>query len=250
MFFGGMKMLEVTNLSKHFGKVKAVDRINFAVGKGEIFGLLGANGAGKTTTLRTLATMLKPTEGTARVAGYDIADKPDEARQNIGLLFGGDTGLYDRLSAQENIVYFAELNGMSTSEAIEKTKELARAFSFTEYLNTWAGKLSKGTRQKVAFSRSIIHNPAVMLFDEPTVGLDVTAKSDVMDFILKCRSEGKCIVLSDHTLSVIERLCDRVGIMKQGALLGVGTIPELCGIYGCSNLEEVFFKLAGERNAE
>jgi sodium transport system ATP-binding protein len=89
-----------------------------------------------------------------------------------------------------------------------------------------------------------------MLFDEPTVGLDVTAKSDVMDFIMKCRSEGKCIVLSDHTLSVIERLCDRVGIMKEGKLLGVGTISDLCGSYGCSNLEEVFFKLAGERNAE
>jgi len=243
-------MLEVMNLSKHFGKVRAVDGISFSVGAGEIFGLLGANGAGKTTTLRTLATMLKPTSGTARIAGYDIVERPDDVRPNIGLLFGGDTGLYDRLTAQENIVYFAELNGVDAATAVTRTKELARAFSFTEYLNTQAGKLSKGTRQKVAFSRSIVHNPAVMLFDEPTVGLDVTAKSDVMDFILKCRSEGKCIVLSDHTLSVVERLCDRVGIMKSGVLLGVGTIPELCEQYQCSNLEEVFFKLAGERNVE
>lgn len=247
---GGKEMLEVKNLSKHFGKVRAVDRISFSVGKGEIFGLLGANGAGKTTTLRTLATMLKPTDGTAVVADFDITRQPDDARPNIGLLFGGDTGLYDRLTAQENIVYFAELNGMEKALAVEKTKELAKAFSFTEYLNTMAGKLSKGTRQKVAFSRSIIHNPAVMLFDEPTVGLDVTAKSDVMDFIRGCRSEGKCIVLSDHTLSVIERLCDRVGIMKQGTLLSVGTISDLCGQYECANLEEVFFRLAGERSAE
>lgn len=243
-------MLEVKGLSKHFGKVKAVDRVSFAVGKGEVFGLLGANGAGKTTTLRTLATMLKPTEGTACVAGFDICEKPDEARPNIGLLFGGDTGLYDRLTAQENIVYFAELNGMEATAAVARTKELASMFNFTEYLQTWAGKLSKGTRQKVSFSRSIVHDPAVMLFDEPTVGLDVTAKADVMDFILQCRSEGKCIVLSDHTLSVVERLCDRVGIMKEGTLLGVGTIEELCRKYECGNLEEVFFRLAGERNAE
>lgn len=243
-------MIEVMNLSKHFGKVRAVDGISFTVEAGEIFGLLGANGAGKTTTLRTLATMLKPTSGSARIAGYEILEKPDEVRQNIGILFGGETGLYDRLTALENIVYFAELNNVDSGTAVSRAKELARAFNFTEYLNTQAGKLSKGTRQKVAFSRSIEHNPAVMLFDEPTLGLDVTAKSDVMDFILKCKSEGKCIILSDHALGVVERLCDRVGIMKNGVLLGVGTIPELCETYGCSDLEEVFFKLAGERNVE
>ncbi len=241
-------MVEVNQFSKHFGKVKAVDNISFSVQSGEIFGLLGANGAGKTTTLRTLATMLEPTTGTANVQGYDISKNPDEARRNIGLLFGGDTGLYDRLTARENIRYFAELNGMERAASNDRIDSLAKAFSFTEFLDKPAGKLSKGTRQKVAFSRAIVHNPAVMLFDEPTVGLDVTAKNDVMQFIERCRADNKCIILSDHTLSVIERLCDRVGIMKEGKLLGVGTIPELCASYGCKNLEEVFFKLAGENN--
>lgn len=244
-------MLEALHLSKYFGSkkgtVKAVDDISFNVSSGEIYGLLGANGAGKTTTLRTLATMLAPTGGTAVIGGLDIVKDAERVRPTIGLLFGGDTGLYDRLTARENIVYFAELNGVAGAEAQKRAERFAHEFNFTEFLDKPAGKLSKGTRQKIAFSRSIIHDPAVMLFDEPTVGLDVTAKNDVQEFILRCKAEGKCILLSDHTLQTVERLCDRVGIMLEGKLLGDGTIAELCTRYGCINLEEVFFKLAGNR---
>ncbi|MDL2289097.1 ATP-binding cassette domain-containing protein, partial [Oscillospiraceae bacterium OttesenSCG-928-F05] len=145
-------MIDVHNLCKYFDKVKAVDDLSFSVENGEIFGLLGANGAGKTTTLRTLATMLRPTGGTAVIEGCDLVKNADDVRPHIGLLFGGDTGLYDRLTARENIVYFAELNGMDKKAAIRRTEELGAAFRFSEYLDRWAGKLSKGTRQKVAFS--------------------------------------------------------------------------------------------------
>jgi len=246
-------MIETKKLSKYYpGKtsvVKAVDELSFTVREGEIYGLLGANGAGKTTTLRTLATMLAPTSGTAEINGMDIIADAEKVRPIIGLLFGGDTGLYDRLTARENIMYFAELNGVDKGEAKERTEQFACEFSFVEFLDRPTGKLSKGTRQKIAFSRSIIHDPAIMLFDEPTVGLDVTAKNDVQEFILRCRGENKCIILSDHTLSTVERLCDRVGIMKEGKLLGEGTISELCEKYGAENLEQVFFKLAGEKGA-
>ncbi|MDR1669566.1 MAG: ATP-binding cassette domain-containing protein [Oscillospiraceae bacterium] len=242
-------MLTLDKLTKHFKRVKAVQEVSFTVTGGEIFGLLGANGAGKTTTLRLLATMLTPTGGTASIEGIDLLREPDKVRSRIGLLFGGDAGLYDRLTARENIVYFARLCGREEEDAHKRAVELAKAFSFTEYLDTHAKKLSKGTRQKVALARSVVHDPSVMLFDEPMVGLDVTSRKDVEEFILDLKNRGKTIVLSDHNLNITERLCDRIGILHKGVLTAVGTLEELCRNHQCANLEEVFFKLAG-RSAE
>ncbi len=242
-------MLTLDKLTKHFKQVKAVQEVSFTVSGGEIFGLLGANGAGKTTTLRLLATMLTPTGGTASIEGIDLLKEPDKVRSRIGLLFGGDAGLYDRLTARENIVYFARLCGKSEEDAHKRAVELANAFSFTEYLDMHAKKLSKGTRQKVALARSVVHDPSVMLFDEPMVGLDVTSRKDVEDFMMALKEQGKTIVLSDHNLNITERLCDRIGILHKGILTAVGTLKELCENHGCDNLEEVFFKLAG-RSAE
>lgn len=253
-------MLEIKELTKCFPlgrkqqlkegrkEVTAVDALTMKVTGGEVFGLLGANGAGKTTTLRMVATMLSPTSGTATVGGFDILKDPVEVRRRTGLLFGGDTGLYDRLTAKENILYFARLNDVSESDALKRISMLAEAFRFTEYLDRATGKLSKGTRQKISFARSIIHDPALMLFDEPTLGLDVTAKKEAEDFILQCRDAGKTIVLSDHNLNVVERLCGRIGILVGGKLQAVGTASELCGTYSCQTLEQVFFKLAGENH--
>ncbi len=242
-----MTLLTLNGLSKHYGKLRAADDLSFSVERGEIFGLLGKNGAGKTTTLRTLATMLTPTSGSATICGADLTTQPETVRAHVGLLFGGDTGLYDRMTAGENIVYFARLNDMTEAQAIARAEELSRLFHFEEFLNIRAGKLSKGTRQKAAFARAIVHNPDVMLFDEPTVGLDVTARRDAEEFILSCKREGKCIILSDHILSVVERLCDRVGIMDGGRLIDMGTIPALTARHGAATLEDVFFKLAGDR---
>ncbi len=237
-------MLVLHGLTKKFGDFTAVDNLSLEINDGEVFGLLGANGAGKTTTLRMLATMLAPTSGRATVEGFDVVDQPATVRKSVGLLFGGDTGLYDRLSARENIEYFAQLNDMPAEEASQRVEQLAQLFSFTEFLDKWTGKLSKGTRQKVAFARAIINNPKVMLFDEPTTGLDITSRQNVEEFIDACRRNGSTIILSDHNLDSIERVCDRIGILDHGRLIGVGTVEELCRSHGCASLKDVFFKLA------
>ena len=240
-------MLKVMNLTKKFGDLTAVDNVSFEVNKGEIFGLLGENGAGKTTTLRMLATMLQPTSGTAIMGGYDLIREPEKVRSRIGILFGGESGLYDRLSAAENIAYFGRLNNMDEKSLRERIRELARIFDMEEYINRRAGKFSKGMKQKVAFARSIVHNPDIMLFDEPTSGLDVSAIRDVHEFIMDCKAQGKTIILSSHTMSEVEKLCDRIGIIHKGSLVAQGTIAELKEQHSRDSLEEIFVKLAGEK---
>ena len=243
-------MLSIKGLSKTFGKVEAVKNLSLDIERGEVFGLLGANGAGKTTTMRMLATMISPTSGGAEINGFDLLKNPEEVRRNVGLLFGGDTGLYERLTARENIMYFAELNDVDPEAANERIIELGKAFNFTEYLDKPVAKLSKGTRQKVALARAIVHRPPLMMLDEPMVGLDVTARRDVEEFIMFLRDQGQTILVSDHALSVVERLCGRVAILTNGVLTELGTIPELCEKYGTNSLEETFFKLAAREETK
>ena len=240
-------MLEIKNLTKRFGEVTAVSDISFHVGKGEVFGLLGENGAGKTTTLRLLATMLQPTSGTAVMAGHDLVREPEKVRRCIGILFGGESGLYDRLTAAENIAYFGRLNNMGEAALRERIRELTKIFNMEEYISRRAGKFSKGMQQKVAFARSIVHNPDIMLFDEPTSGLDVSATRNVHEFIINCREEGKTIILSSHSMSEVEKLCDRIGIIHKGRLAAQGTIAELTERYNGNSLEDIFVELAGEK---
>ncbi len=240
-------MVEVIELEKKFGQFTAVDKISFSVKKGEIFGLLGENGAGKTTTLRMLSTMLCPTSGRAVLKEYDTQKEPEKVRTHIGILFGGETGLYDRLTAAENIAYFGELNGMTKAAIKERTRYLAEAFGMQEFMDKKASKLSKGMKQKAAFARSIIHNPDIMLFDEPTSGLDVTATRDVQDFILGCKAEGKTIIFSSHTMSEVDKLCDRIGIIHKGRLVECGSVEELKKKYEDDDLEEIFVRLVGAK---
>ena len=241
-------MIKVNNLVKKFGEVTAVDNVSFEIAKGEIFGLLGENGAGKTTTLRMLATMLRPSSGSAKMGGFDVVREPEKVRACIGILFGGETGLYDRLTAAENISYFGELNDMDKGSIKASINELSGIFGMHEYINRRASKLSKGMKQKVAFARSIIHNPDIMLFDEPTSGLDVSAVREVHEFILKCKSEGKTVIFSSHSMVEVERLCDRIGIIHRGRLVDIGTIGDFKARYGSDNLEEIFIGLVGAGN--
>lgn len=238
-------MIEVKNLCKSFGSFSAVSDISFKVARGEVFGLLGENGAGKTTTLRMLATMLRPTAGSAVLGGYDVVEEPERVRASIGILFGGETGLYDRLSAWENIAYFGKLNGMSAGEIAARIEYLAGIFAMTDYLHRRAGKFSKGMKQKTAFARSIVHDPAIMLLDEPTSGLDVQAMREVHSFISTCRSEGKTIVFSSHSMSEVERLCDRVAVIHKGSIVADGTLPQLREQHGQRSLEDIFVELTG-----
>ena len=236
-------MIEAKNLTKRFKKgVTAVDSINFKANDGEILGLLGENGAGKTTTLRMLATMLKITEGEALINGHDVSKEADKVRGEIGILFGGEVGLYDRLTARENIKYFAELNGMSKEETNKSIEELAKNLDMTEYLDRRVGKFSRGMKQKVAIARSIVHNPSVVLFDEPTIGLDVTSAKIVQDFILKCKSDGRTIIFSSHTIPEIEKLCDRIVIIHKGKIVEEGKLKELEEKYN-NSIEEIFINL-------
>ena len=243
-------MLKLYNLSKHYKTVKAVDDLSLEIQPGEVFGLLGANGAGKTTTLRMLSTMISPTSGTATVGDYNICENPGEVRRSMGLLFGGDTGLYDRLTIRENILYFAKLNDVPEAKAKERVLELAQLLDFTEHLDKPANKCSKGTRQKGALARAIIHSPQVMLLDEPTIGLDITSRQSVEDFIAACRADGCTIVLSDHNLDLVESICDRIAVIDQGQLKGLGTVAELAAQQGVATLKDVFFKLCEERKVE
>jgi sodium transport system ATP-binding protein len=241
-------MIEVIELSKQFKKIKAVDNISFKVNKGEIVGLLGENGAGKTTTLRMIATMLKPTGGTVKVNGFNVISEGSRVRGEIGILFGGEVGLYDRLTARENIKYFAQLNGMSKRETEKSIDFLVETLDMGEYVDRRVGKFSRGMKQKVAIARSIVHEPTVMLFDEPTAGLDVTAAKIVQEFILKCKEENRAIIFSSHSMSEVEKLCDRLVIIHKGKIVEEGTKEELKLKYNNEDLEEIFVKLVGDRN--
>ena len=236
-------MIKVENVIKKFNDFTAIDNLNLEISEGEIFGLLGENGAGKTTTLRILATMLKPTQGKATVCGYDTVKDDAKVRENIGILFGGETGLYDRLTARENIEYFGELYDMSKDELKKEIEKVAEALSMKEYIDKRVGTFSKGMKQKVAFARSIIHNPKVLLLDEPTSGLDVTAAVEVHNFIKECKKAGKTIIFSSHTMSEIEKLCDRVAIIHKGKLIEVNTLKGLKEKYNNDDLDEIFTTL-------
>lgn len=243
-------MLKLNNVSKSFKKATVVDNLSFTVDKGEIVGLLGENGAGKTTTLRMISTMLEISGGNIEVNGIDVKSDPEKVRKEIGILFGGDVGLYDRLSGRENIRYFANLYGMSKKEADERIDVLAKSFEMEDYINKPVGKYSRGMKQKISIARSIVHNPSVMLFDEPTTGLDVSAARIVQDFILQCKKENKIILFSSHSMKEVEKLCDRVVIINKGKLLENCTLSDLAQKYNNTDLEETFLKLIGGHTNE
>ena len=238
-------MLRVENLTKKFKKVTAVDNVSFEVNPGEIIGLLGENGAGKTTTLRMLATMLKPTSGNAMIDGYNIIDNPNKIRERIGILFGGDVALYDRLTGRENMIYFAKLNGMSDLEADQAVNKITSVLEMSDYIDRPVGKYSRGMKQKVSLARSIIHQPDVMLFDEPSTGLDVLSSKLIHDFILKCKKDNKAIVFSSHNMYETEKLCDRIIIIHKGKIVASGTIEQLKKDYQKDSLEDLFIECIG-----
>lgn len=233
-------MLKVENLTKKFKNTVAVDNLSIDAKPGEIVGLLGENGAGKTTTLRMIATMLKATSGNVYIDDYNVINNPSEIRKNIGILFGGDVALYDRLSGRENMMYFARLNGLSDTEANASIDEIANDLQMTDYIDRPVGKYSRGMKQKVSLARSIVHKPEVMLFDEPSTGLDVMATRLIHDFILKCKAENKTIIFSSHNMYETEKLCDRLYIMHKGVLITGGTVEELKQKYNKDSLEDVF----------
>ena len=237
-------MIEALNLTKVFhdkkrGEIRAVDGINFRAQPGKIYGLLGANGAGKTTTLRILATILKPTDGTAIVAGHDVFDEPEQVRAKIGFLSTA-TALYGRLTARETVEYFGRLNGLNGSELKQRVEELFALLDANEFADGRMDKLSTGQKQKVSIARTLVHDPPVMIFDEPTNGLDVIAARAIVGFIKDCRNQGKTIIFSTHVMSEAEKLCDTIGIIHNGKILREGTLDEMRKNTGEQDLEDIF----------
>jgi sodium transport system ATP-binding protein len=240
-------MIRVQSLAKTFhdkkrGAIHAVNGVSFEVPAGQIFGLLGSNGAGKTTTLRILATILKPTGGSAELAGFDIVQTPAEVRRRIGFL-SGDMGHYHRLSPREILTVFGELNGITGNTLKQRVNELIEGFEMGKYANARSDTLSTGMRQRSAIARTLIHDPPVLILDEPTSGLDVPTSRLVERFILEARAKGKCVVLSTHVMEEAEYLCDRIGVVHAGRLEALGTMDELRQRTGKHRLREVFLEL-------
>jgi len=240
--------VEVENLVKIFydearGEVRAVDGVSFAVGRGEIFGLLGANGAGKTTTLRTLATVLQPSSGRAVVMGHDVVREPTEVRRSIGFL-STSTALYPRLTARETLEFFARINGYPEERVGSRVDGLISRFGIGSYATARIDKLSTGMKQKVSIARAIVHDPPVLIFDEPTVGLDVLNAIELQKVILELRDEGKTIVFSTHIMSEAEKLCDRIAIIQRGRILACDTLEGLRATTGRHYLEDIFVHYA------
>lgn len=240
-------MIESKGLGKTFydkkrGLITAVKDLNFRCEPGKIFGLLGPNGAGKTTTLRMLSTVFKPTTGTAIINSFDVVNQPDEVRRQIGFL-SCDTGLYPRLTAREMIRYFGQLYGMENDVIDSRISEISRMLDMEGFLNARNDKLSTGMKQKVSIARTIIHNPPVIIFDEPASGLDIIGARMIYDFVRTCKTQGKTVIFSTHVLSEAEKLCDIIAIINRGEILDLGSLDELKARTSKNNLEDVFIYL-------
>ncbi len=236
--------IEAVGLRKSYvdprrGRVEALRGLDLTCYAGEIFGLLGQNGAGKTTTLRILATILAPSSGSARIDGVDVAADPLEARRRIGFL-SGTTGLYPRLTGRETLRYFGRLHGLEPAVLEARINALVAAFDMAAFADGRCEGLSTGQRQRVSIARAVLHEPPVLILDEPTTGLDVLASSAMIEFIESARAAGTCVLFSTHVLSEAERLCDRIGVLHDGRLLAAGTLEELLARTGKVWLEDAF----------
>lgn len=240
-------MITVEDLAKHFkdpkrGVVRAVDGVTFSTSPGEIFGLLGANGAGKTTLLRMLSTVIAPTSGRAEIHGHDVANEPDAVRKSIGFM-STTTALYSRLTPREMLRYMGKLYGIRSSQLGARIEETIAMLEMEEFADRLCDKLSTGQKQRTSLARTILHDPPVLFFDEPTAGLDVLASKTIMEFIESCRDRNKTVVFSTHIMSEAERVCDRICVIHGGKVRAIGTLQELKQATGEERLERVFLAL-------
>lgn len=239
--------VEVRGLRKTFDAgdgtvVHAVRGLELTCEPGEIVGLLGPNGAGKTTSLRILATILRPTAGTARVAGFDVLREPDGVRRHLGYV-SSSTGVYERLTGRETLEYYGRLHGLAGDRLAARVEEVLGFLQMHDFADRVAGRLSAGQRQKVSLARAIVHDPPVLILDEPTANLDVIVARNVLEFVEQARDGGRSILLSTHLFHEAERLCDRIVVIHEGRELAVGTRDELCERTDTPDLERAFFAL-------
>jgi sodium transport system ATP-binding protein len=237
-------MIKVSNLHKSFGKVKAVRGISFEVPDGEITGLLGPNGAGKTTTLRMLYSLLPPDEGEIRIDGLDPTTDAMAIKRTLGVV-PDSRGLYTRMSARENIVYYGKLHGMSRKDIKSRIEELVDTLDMNDFIDRRTEGFSQGQRVKVAIARAMVHKPQTVLLDEPSNGLDVMSTRALRRYILSLKNAGHSVVLSTHIMQEVAALCDRIVIIAKGRIAADGTAEELLQKSGCDTLEDAFVSLIG-----
>jgi sodium transport system ATP-binding protein len=230
----------VERLEKTLGKNHVLRGVSFEAGKGEIFGLLGPNGAGKTTTLRIICTLLSPDAGRIEVLGFDTRTAPAEVRRRVGVVTA-EIGVYPRLSARENLEYFARLTEVPAGEVSRRVDAVIERLDMGSFARQRAESLSSGQKQKLAIGRAIVHDPPVLMFDEPTSNLDVLASKEIRDFMVESRARGKCVIFSTHVLHDAERLCDQVTILHEGRVVATGPTAEVRGKF--PDLEDSFLEL-------
>jgi sodium transport system ATP-binding protein len=240
-------MIRVHGLTKHYadlrrGRFVALEGVDFHARPGQVYGLLGPNGAGKTTALRILSTVLRPTAGTATVAGYDVVTQAAQVRRHIGFM-SANTAIYDRMTGWEIVEYFGRLHGMPRAQLAPRMADIFERLKMNDLRDVLAAKMSTGMKQKVSVARAIVHDPPVMIFDEATVGLDVLVARALLRTVAELRDHGKCILFSTHIMREAERLCDRMAILHRGHVLAEGTLEELRQEHHEQDLEELFFQL-------
>jgi sodium transport system ATP-binding protein len=233
------------DVREHDGWFHAVRDVSFQCAPGEVLGLLGPNGAGKTTALRILSTALRPDAGSAFINDIDILAEPLKARQRIGFL-SGSTGLYGRLSARENVEYFGRLHGMSPARLKQRCDMLFEQLQMHQYAHKRADQLSTGMKQKCAIARTVIHEPEIVILDEPTTGLDVMSAQILLDFIASYKALGVPLIFSTHHLHEVDKLCDRVCIINRGATAFSGTLAEMRALGGSADLVDAFVRVITE----
>jgi sodium transport system ATP-binding protein len=236
--------VEVRGLTKTFedearGRIEAVRGIDFECHAGEVFGLLGANGAGKTTTLRMLATVLRPTSGSVTVLGHDAGVEPTEVRRCLGF-YSASTALYPRLTARETIELFARIGGYPAERVKTRVDALVERFGIGPYQHARVERLSSGMKQKISVARTLAHDPPLLIFDEPTVGLDVLNALEMVEIVKELRAAGKTVIYSTHIMSEAEKLCDRIAIIHRGTILACEALEALRRVTGAHYLEDIF----------
>jgi sodium transport system ATP-binding protein len=237
-------MIEVKDLHKHFGTVKAVDGVSFKARDGEITGLLGPNGAGKTTTLRMLYTLMSPDRGQVLVDGIDVARDAQAVRRQLGVLPDA-RGLYKRLTARENIDYFARLQGLDETLTRTRREQLIEALEMADIADRRTEGFSQGQRVKTAIARALVHDPKNVILDEPTNGLDVMATRGLRQFMRRLKDEGRCVLFSSHIMQEVAALCDRIVVIANGRVVADETPDALRAQTGEANLEDAFVKIIG-----
>jgi ABC-2 type transport system ATP-binding protein len=239
----------IENLTKKYEDKAAVDNLTLQVAKGELFGLLGPNGAGKTTTISIICGLIKPSNGTATIMGYNVQKDPQKFIEMLGVCIQ-ETAIYPYLNAYENLELFGKLYNMNKKMIHQRSKMLLEKVGLIEDAKRLTAKYSGGMKRRLSLALALIHDPKIAFLDEPTVALDPQSRHAVWDFIKEQKAQGKTIILTTHYMEEAEELCDRVGIIDQGKLIALGTPKELIAKAGVKNLEEVFIQLTGRNMRE